>query len=73
MTPYRKSVTVPDNCYHLNTTKWDNATYCDQTITLRNILFTNAIPEINFNAIDIKARLLVDPMENFTETKPAET
>ena len=34
---------------------------------MRGILFTNAIPKIDFNAIDMKAKLLADPYENVTD------
>lgn len=36
-------------------------------------MFTNAIPKIDFNAINIKAHRLDDPLENFTLTNPTET
>jgi len=66
ITPYRASVTIPTHCYEINGSSWNHSTYCDSTITLRSILFTNAIPEINFNAINIKAHRLNTPYDNFT-------
>lgn len=57
---------IPGKCY--NTTSgadlWDNSVYCESSVTLRGILFTNAIPVIDFNAIDIKANLIANPTEN---------
>jgi hypothetical protein len=44
ITPYRPSLMVPNHCHHISGPTWDNSIYCDQTITLRGILFTNAIP-----------------------------
>jgi hypothetical protein len=72
ITPYRASVMVPNHCYELNSSAWNQSTYCDSTVTLRSILFTNAIPSIDFNAINIKAHRLDDPYENFTLTQPVE-
>lgn len=70
ISPYRPSLMVPNHCYataDLTTDKWDDSVYCDQTVTMRGILFTNAIPKIDFNAIDMKAKLLADPYENVTD------
>lgn len=62
ISPYRPSLMVPNHCYKLSSNdKWDNSVYCDSTITLRSIMFTNAIPFIDFNAIDIKSNLLASP------------
>lgn len=59
ISPYRPSLMVPGHCYRVTTNdKWDNSVYCDQTITMRGILFTNGIPFIDFNAIDIKVNLM---------------
>lgn len=73
ITPYRGSLNIPNHCYEIAGPSWNHSTYCDQTIQLRSILFTNGIPEFDFNAINIKAHLLTDPYENFTLTQPAET
>jgi hypothetical protein len=61
VTPYRASLLVPDHCYNLSGPVWDNAIYCDDTQTLRGILFTNAIPSLDFGSIDIRVRLLSNP------------
>lgn len=67
ISPNRPSLRVPGHCYTISgTDKWDNSVYCDSTITLRGILFTNAIPFIDFNAIDIKVNLMASPTENVT-------
>jgi hypothetical protein len=60
VTPYRASLLVPDHCYNISGALWDNSIYCDETQTLRGILFTNAIPELEFSSIDIRVRLLSD-------------
>ncbi len=65
ISPYRSSLMMPNHCYNI-TSKWDNSVYCDQTVTMRGILFSNAIPKIDFNAIDIKIRLLENPYTNLT-------
>jgi len=57
---------VPSHCHHIQGLVWDDAIYCDQTITLRGLLFTNARPGIDFQAIPIKVRLLTSAYENFT-------
>lgn len=59
---------ITDHCYEEPGVDllWDNSTFCDETIVLRGILFTNAIPKIDFNAIDIKAILLDDPFEDIS-------
>lgn len=62
---------IPGACKEI-TNKWNHSTYCDSTVSLRSILFTNAIPEINFNAINIKAHLLDKPYDDFTTLQPAE-
>lgn len=51
----------------MNNTLWDDSIYCDSTITLRSILFTNAIPYSNFQGIHIKAYLLSDPYDNLEQ------
>jgi hypothetical protein len=66
ITPYRPSVMIPNHCYHISGPTWNDSVYCDNTITLRSILFTNAMPAIDFLAIDIKAHLLTDPYDNFS-------
>lgn len=65
ITPYRPSLLVPNHC-HVLPTLWDNSIYCDDTQVLRGILFTNAIPTLDFSSIDIRVRLLSDPYDNFT-------
>jgi hypothetical protein len=55
---------VPNHCHNI-TSLWDNSVYCDDTQTLRGILFTNAVPTLDLSAIDIRVRLLSDPYENF--------
>lgn len=66
ISPYRSSLMVPNHCYSVPNDIWDNSVYCDSTITLRGILFTNGIPQIDFNAIDIKVNLMTDFSENVT-------
>ena len=67
ISPYRSSLMVPGHCYHVTTNDlWDNSVYCDSTVTLRGILFTNAIPFIDFNAINIKVNLMTDANQNST-------
>lgn len=68
ITPYRPSLLIPGHCHHINDSSWDNAIYCDSTITLRGLLFTNARPSIDFQSMNIKVKLLTDPYENFTES-----
>lgn len=58
---------LPGKCYTTGNAKWDNSIYCDQSVVLRSILFTNGIPEIDFNAIDIRVKLLTDPYQNITD------
>lgn len=62
ISPYRPSLMVPNHCYSLPSASdlWDNSVYCDQTVTMRSIMFTNGIPAIDFNAIDIKVNLMAD-------------
>ena len=57
---------LPGHCYTVTNDLWDNSVYCDQTVTMRGILFTNGIPSIDFNAIDIKTNLMASPTENVT-------
>jgi hypothetical protein len=66
ISPYRPSLMVPNHCYHITNDLWDESVYCDQTVTMRGILFTNANPSINFNAIDMKANLMASSTENVT-------
>lgn len=56
---------LPNHCYTLSTNdRWDSSIYCDSTVTMRGILFTNGIPQIDFNAIDIRTKLLSSSTEN---------
>jgi hypothetical protein len=48
VTPYIPSLMVPNHCHNITGPIWDSSIYCDQTINLRSILFTNAIPFIDF-------------------------
>ena len=65
ISPYRPSLMLPNHCYALSTNDlWDNSVYCDSTVTMRGILFTNGIPQIDFNAIDIRTKLLSSSTEN---------
>ena len=64
LTPNRPSLILDNHCYSVGGDTWDDSIFCDETITLRGLLFTNAIPKIDFNAIDIKAYLLSDPEED---------
>jgi hypothetical protein len=58
---------LPNHCYALSTNDlWDNSVYCDSTVTMRGILFTNGIPQIDFNAIDIRTKLLSSSTENLS-------
>lgn len=66
ITPYRPSLMIPNHCYTVPNDKWNNSIYCDHTVTLRGILFTNAIPSIDFNAINITVHLLDSPTDNIT-------
>ena len=43
ITPSRPSLMIPGHCY-AGDGLWDDSIYCDQTIVLRSILFTNAVP-----------------------------
>jgi hypothetical protein len=55
---------IPNHCYTLSPSlvnKWNNSIYCDSTVTLRGILFTNGIPFIDFNAVNISVYLLQNP------------
>lgn len=66
---------VPGHCFNApvsSTDLWDNSVYCDSTITLRGILFTNPQPFIDFNAIDLKVNLMADALENVTLETEAE-
>jgi len=47
ITPYFDHLRIPGRCFNI-TAKWDNSTYCDQTITLRSVLFSNADPYSDF-------------------------
>lgn len=69
ITPYRASLSIPNHCYNETATpkRWDNSLWCDETITLRSILFTNADPAIDFKSIDIHSHLLTNPTENVSE------
>lgn len=59
---------IDGHCYEEPGTDnlWNSSILCDDTIVLRGILFTNALPQIDFNAIDIKATLL-DPLDPFED------
>lgn len=66
---YQPSLMVPSHCYatrNLGTDLWNDTVYCDSTVTMRGILFTNGIPKIDFATININVRLLSDPMENIS-------
>lgn len=65
VSPYRPSLLVPNHCYNI-TSLWDSSVYCDDSQTLRGILFTNAIPTLDFSSINIKIRLLANAYDNFT-------
>jgi hypothetical protein len=65
ITPYRPSLMIPNHCHHITGSLWDDSIYCDQTITLRGILFTNAIPVLEFSAVDIRVRLLGNAYDDF--------
>ena len=64
ISPNRPSLKVPDHCFTMTDDKWDDSVYCDETVTMRGILFTNGIPKIDFNAIDIKVNLMADAYED---------
>ena len=66
ITPYRPSVMIQDHCYEISDNLWNHSVYCDSNIQLRSVLFTNAVPSIDFNAMAIKVYLLSDPYDNFT-------
>jgi hypothetical protein len=68
VSPFRPSLLVPGHCHSILGATWNDSVYCDSTVTLRGILFTNAIPELNFKSIDIRVKLLTDPYDNFTNT-----
>ena len=72
LTPNRPSLILDNHCYSVGNDTWDNSIFCDETITLRGLLFTNAIPKIDFNAIDIKVYLLSDPEEDLTNSTDPE-
>ncbi len=55
---------LPGKCYRVPNDLWDNSIFCDQTVTIRGILFTNWIPYNDIFAIDIKTNLMISPTEN---------
>lgn len=61
ITPYRPSLMIPSHCYRDTNNLWNNSIYCDSTVTLRGILFTNPGPLIDFNAVNITVHLLSSP------------
>ena len=57
---------IPNHCYTTSNDLWDNSVFCDSSISLRSILFKDAKPTVDFNAIEIKANLMIDGLENVT-------
>jgi hypothetical protein len=64
----RVSSTIVHNWKHIqmesaclpssNPSKWDNALSCDQTVTIRRVMFTNLINDFIFDKAPIKVQLL---------------
>jgi len=64
ITPYFDHLRIPGRCFNI-TARWDNSTYCDQTITLRSVLFTNADPYDDFVGQNLRT-FRVTNLTNFT-------
>jgi hypothetical protein len=65
ITPYFDYLNIPNHCFNI-TALWDNSTYCDQTITIRSLLYTNADPAADFvgqTARTFRLNSLTDPDE----------
>jgi hypothetical protein len=68
ITPYFDHLNIPDHCYNI-INLWDNSTYCDQTITIRSLLYTNPNPNQDFvgqTARSFRLNALTDPDEPTT-------
>lgn len=54
---------IPDHCYEIGES-WNSSVYCDETVKMRGLLFTNALPSLDFKSIDIRVTLL-DPNDAY--------
>ena len=66
ISPTRPSLANDPSCHTMENDKWDNSVWCDETVSMRSILFTNAMPDINFNVIDIRVNLLSTPTDDIS-------
>lgn len=53
ITPYFQHLNIPNRCYQV-IPLWNNSTFCDNTITIRSVLYTNADPTSDFYFQNIK-------------------
>lgn len=60
VTPYFDHLNIPTKCHNI-VPLWDNSSFCDNTITVRALLFTNNIPFSSFVGQSIKTALLSTP------------
>ena len=64
ITPYRPSLNISQHCYRLNSSLWNDSSFCDGT--LRAVLFANAMPTFVFTESDIKVKVISNPYENIS-------
>jgi hypothetical protein len=66
ITPFRPSLVIPDHCFEVGGATWDESIFCDNTITLRSILFTNMLRYSDFKATQIKVYRLDTAYEDIS-------
>jgi hypothetical protein len=68
VTPYFDHLNIPNFCYNV-VNLWDNSSFCNENITLRSLLYTNADPYSDFVGQTIrtfKMNSLSDPDKPIT-------
>ena len=66
ISPNRPSLANNEKCHTIMNGNWNDSVWCDQDVTLRGLLFTNANPKQTFNGLDFKVFLLSDPMQDIS-------
>jgi hypothetical protein len=62
ITPYFDHLNIPTKCYNI-VPLWDNSSFCDNTITIRSLLYTNVNPYNDFYGQTAKTALLSTPTD----------
>lgn len=65
ITPYFPHLDIPNHCFRISS-RWDDSTFCDSTVTVRAVLYTNAMPFADFSGVTARTFRLVSSTDNDT-------